>query len=153
MSEFTTHTIKTAPVAAIPILEKTNQEIGFIPKLLATMAESPVTLEAYTALTDLFSQTDFTVTERQVILLSISRFRNCCYCLAAHSTLTKMQKIPDDIIAAVYYNQPLAEEKLEVTLAISFKTLSNYINHINDTPIDSQFISGLPDNNLTTCCS
>jgi alkylhydroperoxidase family enzyme len=41
---------------------------------------------------------------------------------------------------------------LEVILAISFKTLSNFINHINDTPIDSRFLAGLPDNNTNSCC-
>ena len=35
---------------------------------------------------------------------------------------------------------------LELILAISFKTLSNYINHINDTPIDAQFLTGIPEN-------
>lgn len=38
---------------------------------------------------------------------------------------------------------------LEVILAISFKTLSNYINHINDTPIDAQFLTGIPENTST----
>ncbi len=40
---------------------------------------------------------------------------------------------------------------LEIILAISFKTIGNYVNHINDTPIDSQFISGLPSNNSDKC--
>jgi hypothetical protein len=34
-------------------------------------------------------------------------------------------------------------------LGISFKTLSNYVNHINDTPIDANFLSGIPDNQNT----
>lgn len=188
MSEFTTHTIDTAPLASKPLLQKTEQQLGFIPNLMAVMAESPATLESYLSLANLFDKTSFTVTERQLILLSISRYRNCCYCLAAHGSIAKMQKIPTEIVNAVYYKQALKDEKLEalrtfthavleaqgwvnqkslsafyesgynqqhvleMILAISFKTLSNFINHINDTPIDKEFLMGLPGNNTSSSC-
>ncbi len=186
MSAFTLHTLETAPQASRPLLQNAEKQLGFIPNLMAAMAESSATLEAYQTLSTLFDTTAFTVTERQLILLSISRYRNCTYCLAAHGSIAKMQKIPAEIIDAVYYNQPLADCKLEalrtltrtvlevegwvdqktldtfyqagylqqhlleVVLAISFKTLSNYINHINDTPIDAMFLSGIPDNQKPT---
>ena len=189
MTEFTTHTFNTAPDASKPLLQKAEQKMGFIPNLMGAMAESPATLESYLSLNNLFDKTSFTVTERQLVLLSISRYRNCCYCLAAHGSIAKMQNIPADIVNAVYYKQPIDDGKLEalrtfttevlkqqgwvnqqvlqsfyqagysqqnvleVILAISFKTLSNFINHINDTPIDSLFLMGLPDNNLSSCCA
>lgn len=181
MSEFTIHTLDTAPQASKQVLQSAEKQLGFIPNLYAVFAESPVTLDVYQALTALFDKTAFTVTERQLILLSISRYRDCSYCLAAHGTVAKMQKIPTEIIHAVYYNQPLGDTKLEalrtftravleaegwvkqdtlqafyqagyqkqhvleVVLGISFKTLSNYVNHINDTPIDEMFLAGIPD--------
>jgi uncharacterized peroxidase-related enzyme len=185
MSEFTTHTLDTAPQASRQLLETAEKQLGFIPNLYAVFTESPATLRANLLLTELFEKTAFTATERQLVLLSISRYRNCSYCLAAHGTVAKMQKIPAEIIHAVYYNQPLADSKLEalrsftravleadgwvdqktlhafyqagyqkqhvleVVLGISFKTLSNYVNHINDTPIDAKFLSGIPDNQNT----
>ncbi len=185
MSEFTIHTLDTAPQASRQLLQNTEKQLGFIPNLYAVFAESPVTLQANQLLTELFEKTAFTTTERQLVLLSISRYRNCSYCLAAHGTVAKMQKIPAEITHAVYYNQPLADSKLEalrtftravleadgwvkqdvlqafyqagylkqhvleVVLGISFKTLSNYVNHINDTPIDANFLSGIPDNQNT----
>ena len=182
MSEFTIHTLETAPQASRQILQNTKKQLGFIPNLYGVFAESPATLEAYQSLTALFDKTAFTVTEQNLVLLSISRYRNCSYCLAAHGTMAKLQKIPTVIIHAVYYNQSLSDTKLEalrtftravletegwvkqdalqafyqagyqkqhvleVVLGISFKTLSNYVNHINDTPIDENFLSGIPDN-------
>ena len=182
MSEFTIHTLDTAPQASRQILQNTEKQLGFIPNLYGVFAESSTILEAYQVLTALFDKTAFTITERNLVLLSISRYRNCSYCLAAHSTVAKMQKVSTDIIHAVYYNQPLSDTKLEalriftgavleadgwvkqdalqafyqagyqkqhvleVVLGISFKTLSNYVNHINDTPIDENFLSGIPDN-------
>jgi uncharacterized peroxidase-related enzyme len=188
MTEFTSHTYDTAPMASKPLIQKAEQKWGFIPNLLAVMAESPATLESYLTLGQLFDKTSFTVTERQLILLSISRYRNCCYCLAAHGTIAKSQNISTDLVNAVYYKQPFNDEKLdalrtftlaalehqgwvkqpeltdfyqagynkqhvlEVVLAISFKTLSNFINHINDTAIDNQFLVGMPDNKASSCC-
>ena len=154
---------------------------GFVPNLLGVFAELPETLEAYLQLHKLFDQSSFNKAERQIILLSISRFADCCYCLAAHGTVANALKIPTEIINAIHYQQPLTDTKLEalrafivavlenrgwvdkqdlqefyqagyvqqqvleIILAISFKTLSNYVNNINDTEIDSQFIKGLPD--------
>lgn len=185
MSEFTMHTLDTAPQASRQLLQNTEKQLGFIPNLYAVFAESPVTLQANQLLTELFEKTAFTTIERQLVLLSISRYRNCSYCLAAHGTVANMHKIPAEITHAVYYNQPLADSKLEalrtftravleaegwvkqdalqafyqagylkqhvleVVLGISFKTLSNYVNHINDTPIDAKFLSGIPDNQNT----
>lgn len=188
MSVFAQLTIDNAPTESRPLLQQVNQRLGFVPNLLSAMAASPATLQSYLSLTDLFDQTHFSVTERQFVLLTISRHRNCCYCLAAHGSLAKMQKIPADIINAVYYNEALEDPRLEalriftlsvleqqgwigqdvldafyqagfgqqhvleVVLAISFKTLSNFINHINDTPIDSQFLTGLPEKTPDSCC-
>ncbi len=188
MTEFIAHTFDTAPAASKPLIKKAEQKMGFIPNLLVVMAESPAVLESYLTLGTLYDKTNFSVTERQLILLSISRHRNCCYCLAAHGTIAKIQKIPDDLINAVYYKQPFNDEKLdalrtftlavleqqgwvkqpelnafyqagynkqqvlEVVLAISFKTLSNFINNINDTPIDREFLVGMPGNKTNSCC-
>lgn len=182
MSEFTIHTPDTAPKNSRQLLKASERELGFVPNLLAAMAESPATLEAYQVSTALFNKSIFTITERQLVLLSISRFRDCSYCLAANGTLANKEKISPEIIRAVYYNQTLADNKLdalrtftrtllevdgwikqptlqafyragyqkqhvlEVVFAISFITLSTYINHINDTPIDAAFLSGIPNN-------
>jgi len=188
MSEFTNHSFNSAPAESKPLLKQTEQKLGFTPNLIAVMAESPATLESYLSLSSLFDKTAFNATERQLILLTISRYRNCCYCLAAHGSIAKMQKVPTEIIDAVYYNQSTNNENLdalrsftravleaqgwvkadvlndfykagykqqhvlEVILGISFKTLSNFINHINDTAIDKQFLVGLPETNKDSCC-
>ena len=102
MSIFTLHTLKTAPQTSVPILQRAEKQLGFIPNLYAAMAESPVTLEANQVLTALFDKTAFTVTERQLVLLSISRYRNCTYCLAAHGTIANMQKISVNTVQGRY---------------------------------------------------
>ncbi|WP_428353385.1 carboxymuconolactone decarboxylase family protein [Methyloprofundus sp.] len=176
MTEYPHPTIGTVAQASRLLLQHTAKKIGFVPNLYAELATSPIVLEAYQTLSTLFDKTAFTLVERQLLLLSISRYRNCCYCLATHGTLAKMQKIPKQVISAVYYSEPLLDPKLEAlrtfaramletegwvqhdalqafykagyqkqhVLGISFKTISNYVSQINDTPIDAEFLSGIP---------
>jgi hypothetical protein len=44
MSDFPIHTIDSAPSGSRPLLEKLAAEVGFVPNLAASMAESPTTL-------------------------------------------------------------------------------------------------------------
>ena len=44
MTEFRIHTLESAPESARPLLEQLKQQLGFVPNLAATMAESPLML-------------------------------------------------------------------------------------------------------------
>ena len=163
---------------AAEILANAEKAYGFTPNLLGVMAESPSMLKAYLALGKIFDESSFSPTERQVVILSASRFNECRYCMAAHSVVAGMQNIPADVVEAIRDDLPIADERLEalrrtvtsaieqrgwlseddkdaffaagytpaqlfeVILGISYKTLSNYVNHIAETPLDSAFESG-----------
>lgn len=185
MSEFTLHTNNTAKKPSLPALKQAEQLFGFIPNLIAALAESPATINAYFQLNSVFDNSSFSSVERQVIMLTISRHADCQYCLAAHSTISKMLKVSDERVNAIIYGHPITEPKLEalrifthlvvekqgklanwdlsnfyqagynkqqvleVILGVSFMTLSNYVNHINDTPIDMVFAGHIPEPQLT----
>ena len=175
MTKFTIHTQETAPSAAVETLKSVEQGYGFLPNLLGVFAESPATLDAYLSLSQQFDRSSFSPTERQVVILAISRFNECHYCVAAHSTIADMQNVPAEVVDAIRNDEPIADSKLEalrefataivekrgwvseidvdsfiaagytranvleVILAVGFKTLSNYVNHIADTPVDGAF--------------
>ena len=175
MSEFEVHTKETAPTESVKHLAPAEKAYGFIPNLLGVMAESPVMLGAYLSMGQLFDQSSFSATERQIVLLATSRFNECDYCMAAHSVIAGMQEVPADVIDAIRNDQPIDDIKLEalrnftskvvkkrghmspadiaeflamgysnaqvldVIFGISFKTLSNYVNHVAETPLDDAF--------------
>ena len=123
----------------------------------------------------LFNQSSFNATQRQVVILAISRYNECRYCVAAHSAVAQMQSVPADVVEAIRTDKPIADSRLEslrkfatlmvdkrgwpedaklasflaagytrahvleVILAISYKTLSNYVNHVAGTPLDDAF--------------
>jgi len=172
---YTVHTQESAPGAAQETLAGAKKAYGFLPNLLAVMAEAPALLKAYRVVGDLFEQTSLSPTERQVVLLTASYENDCEYCVAAHSVIAGMQKVPDQVVRAVRDGQPIADRKLEalrrltaaivasrglpspddmaaflqagyaraqvleVVLGVGMKTLSNYTNHLADTPLDPAF--------------
>ena len=175
MSQFGVHTKQTAPEQSVKLLEQAESAFGFVPNLLGVFAESPAVLKAYLQLGQIFDGSSFSPVERQVAILAVSRFNGCHDCMAAHSVIAGMQKVPEQAIEAIRQDQPIADRRLEalrrfattavdergwisaqdiaefeeagfnsaqvleVILAISFKTLSNYVNHFAETPLDDAF--------------
>lgn len=113
MTDFITHTIATAPEGSKPILQGARDAYKFVPNLLATMAESPAMLEGYTSLAGIFDKSDLSETERQIILMTNNRLNGCEYCMAAHTSLSKMAKIDNAVIDALRTNMPIADSRYE----------------------------------------
>lgn len=113
MKQFSLHTPESAPIAARPLLENTEKAFGFIPNLMAVMSTSPALTEAYLTLSSIFDKTDLSPTERQIVLLTVSHYHGCSYCMAAHSAIAEMQKVPEDVVKAIRENQPINNRKLQ----------------------------------------
>ena len=113
MTDFETYTVETAPEAARPSMENTRKALGFVPNLIGTMAEAPTLAEAYLSVAGIFEKTSFDATERQVILLAVSRYNRCHYCMAAHSALASMQGAPQVVIDALRNDERIPDPRLE----------------------------------------
>lgn len=113
MTDFTRHTVETAPAAAKPILEGAQKGLGFVPNLYATMAEAPSLLNAYAQISELLNKSSFSATELQVVLMTNNRLNGCDYCMAAHTTISQGSGVPADVIEALRSGTPIADGKLE----------------------------------------
>ncbi|MEO0325182.1 MAG: carboxymuconolactone decarboxylase family protein [Myxococcota bacterium] len=172
MTDFTIHSIDSAPEAARPMLEATRRVFGGVPNLYAITAESPQVLEAYQVLQRLSMESGLSAVARNVVWLAASCANNCHYCMAGHSAMAGSQGTPQDVIDDLREGRPLPDPKLEairvfateivemrgdiseactrafldsgyterdildVLLAVTQKTLSKYVNHFADTPLD-----------------
>jgi uncharacterized peroxidase-related enzyme len=178
MKNFDIHTTETAAAPAAEMLGDINRAYGFIPNLYGIFAESPTALRAYMTMGKIFDDSSFSATERQLIILAVSRYNECDYCMAAHTVVAGMQKVPADVIDAVRGDRPIIDDRLEalrlfatavvekrgwvsdddisaflaagfsraqileVILGVSFKTLSNYTNHVAEPLLDKAFETG-----------
>lgn len=113
MTKFKLHTIETAPEGSKETLSGALKQNGFIPNLYATMAESPEVLKAYRQMADLFDATSLSPIEKNIVWLTVSYNNSCHYCMAIHSMVGKMHKLPDAMIESLRTNQPLTDTKLE----------------------------------------
>lgn len=174
MHRFVIHTPDSAPEKATPMLEKIEDDVGYVPNLFGGLADAPAVLDAYLSLDKRFRNTELTPLQRNIVLLTASRTNECGYCMAAHSTELAEAGFPTDEIERVRNMEPLSDDRLEalrlfthrivkrrghlsdehiadfleagferpqvleVVLGVAMKTLSNYTNHIMDTPLDEQ---------------
>ncbi|RMD64059.1 MAG: carboxymuconolactone decarboxylase family protein [Alphaproteobacteria bacterium] len=117
--DYPLHTPETAPEEARAILAEAEKGYGFLPNLLAVMAEAPALLKGYRTLMAVFDETSLSPIERQVVLLSVSAENECRYCVAAHSVIAAMQGVPDDVIQAIRNGRPIADSRLQALRRLS----------------------------------
>ena len=175
MKKFNVHTVESAPGEASGLLSAGQSQFGFVPNLLAVLAESPSALKGYMELGHIFEHSELTPVEQQVVILATSRFNDCRYCMSAHTVIAGMHSVPEQAIAALRNDEPIDDPRLEalrkfttsvvenrgfvpesevkafleagfsraqilaVILGVSLKTISNYTNHIAETPLDEVF--------------
>lgn len=113
MKTFNIYNEETAPEGSRELLRGAKNKLGFIPNLYGIMSESPATLKAYASLSDNFENSSFSPTEKQIVLLTTSSINKCHYCMAVHSTIGQMFKVPEDVIQSLRNNKPINDSKLE----------------------------------------
>jgi uncharacterized peroxidase-related enzyme len=113
MTHYPVHTPESALPASARQLELIRKNFGFIPNLAGVLAEAPAALESYFSLAALFDKTSLSPTERQVVLLAVSRENRCEYCMAAHSMIARMQSVPNSVVEALRSGGRIGDAKLE----------------------------------------
>jgi uncharacterized peroxidase-related enzyme len=101
LTQFTIYTVESAPEASKSALEQLQQQVGFLPNLAATMAESPALLTAFTTLRTVYAGTSLSGVERELVALTAAYENACTYCAAAHSTLAAMYGAPEEEIETI----------------------------------------------------
>jgi len=101
------------PKESEPFLNGAKKKFGFVPNLLTVLARSPKSLEAYLSVSELFGKSGLNPVEQQLVLITASISNDCEYCVAAHSTIALMQKMPEEVLVALRDGQEIPDKKLE----------------------------------------
>ena len=175
MSNFTIHSMEAIPKGSEDVAQNVKAKYGSVPNLLGALLEAPEVAQAYIQLGDALKNSAFTPEERHVVWFTINRLHDCRYCMAAHTTMAKGEKIDDAVILAARSDENYPSERLnklkkftkkmviergwvdpaevetfvqagfsnrhvlDIVLAISHKVISNYTNHLVETPVDDRF--------------
>src|SRR5262245_59542949 len=100
MTKFDIQTLESAPEKSKPALQGLTQSFGFIPNAAATMAGSPVLINAFISSFGSFHGGTFTEAEKQILLMTNAVTLKCSWTAAFHSTLAlKSGVAPADVEA------------------------------------------------------
>ncbi|WP_026413425.1 carboxymuconolactone decarboxylase family protein [Actinomadura oligospora] len=116
-------TVDDPDPAVAGVLADAKARNGMIPNMYARMANLPGLLQAYMDGYQVFrSDSALSPAEQEAILLTISRTNGCTYCVAAHSAVADMTKVPAEITDAIRDGRPVPDERLNalVTFTAAF---------------------------------
>lgn len=113
MTTFTIHNLDSAPAESKPFLQAAKDKFGMVPNLIGLLGEAPNAVEAYLTMSDLFSKSSFSPTERTVVWLTIIFDNNCDYCMVAHTAIGGMEGVDASVMEAIREGRHLADARLE----------------------------------------
>ena len=141
MSNFTLHTIETAPAESKAILEGAQKQMGVVPGLFSVMAESPQLLKAYTQLHQLFTETSFDAEELTVVWQTINVEHECHYCVPAHTAIAHSMKVDPALTEALRNEETLPTEKLQALKDMTLSVVRNRGN-VSEADLSAFFAAG-----------
>lgn len=119
MSDFPLHTRASAPPASRPFLEQAGGSLGYVPALLAQMAESPALIEGYATLMLIFRRSTLTTPEQQLALLAVAVELDSPYCTPFEATRARAHRLDEAVITAVRARRRLSERRQEALRAFA----------------------------------
>lgn len=107
------HTQETAPQGSKEWLEKIAGQYGFVPNMMAVLAESPAALDAYMKIYGALSAASLSPADQHLVMIAVSAVNGCDYCVPAHSTVAPSVGLAEDVIEALRSGTPIQDEKRE----------------------------------------
>lgn len=87
MSRLPLQTLDTAPAASRPFIERAIANNGYLPNLIAALANAPAALEAYLTVSDINTRSSLTLAEREVVQITAASTHGCAFCVAGHTAI------------------------------------------------------------------
>ncbi len=155
MTSFRVHDLTTAPPASRDTLERARRAFGFVPNLLDEAALSPAEVQVALLAVSVENGCRYCVAAHSAVglarglpadeltalrrgrplrdprLEAVRRFASVVVARRGHLDLPEVERF----LAAGFSRAQL----LEVLAAVALKTLSNYTNHLAETPVDRAF--------------
>lgn len=141
METFQIHTLETAPEKSQPALQGLQQNFGFIPNAAATMAGSPVLINAFIASFGSFHGGSLSESEKQTVLLTNAVALKCPWTVAFHSTIALKAGVTASDVTAIRNGRAPTDRKLAALSKLA-KALIEKQGRAVDAEIDSFIAAG-----------
>ncbi|THF67330.1 carboxymuconolactone decarboxylase family protein [Pseudothauera nasutitermitis] len=114
MSRLPLRTPESAPDAARPLVERVIANNGFLPNLVAVLANAPVALETYLTVGEINGRASLALAEREVVQITAASLHGCEFCVSGHSALAlKKAGLPPATVQALQLRGHTGDARLD----------------------------------------
>ncbi|MGA2055720.1 MAG: carboxymuconolactone decarboxylase family protein [Bradyrhizobium sp.] len=129
-------TIESASEKSRPCPQGLENKFGFIPDLTATMAESPVPINAFVGGFSSFDGGSFSEGEKQVLLLTGAVMLRSPWTVALHSTMALQEGVSGNDVDAIHRGR-LPKDPKYAALAALARALIEKRGHVTDAEVET----------------
>ncbi|WP_186194046.1 carboxymuconolactone decarboxylase family protein [Burkholderia gladioli] len=114
MARLPLHTVDTAPEASRPFLEKALAANGYLPNLVASLANAPAALETYLTVAGINGRSGLSLAERETVQITAAAIHGCGFCVAGHTAVAlKKAQLPGEVVDAIRDQSTIADTRLD----------------------------------------
>jgi len=145
MKTFTVPTRENVTEANQVLFDTLKKKVGMVPNLYATMAYSKNALATYLTLQS--ASSSLTSKEKEIVNLVVSQVNNCEYCLAAHTTIGKLNGFTDQQILEIRTGAASFDVKYNALATLVKSFVENFGKPSADA-VNDYFEAGYTNENL-----
>lgn len=145
MSRLLLHTVASAPEASRPFLERSQAANGFLPNLVASLANAPVALETYLTVGEINGRSGLTLAEREAVQITAAAIHGCGFCVAGHTAVAlKKAQLEPDVVDALRAGRASGEARLDAVTAFTRDVIATR-GAVPDASLDAFRAAGFSD--------
>lgn len=119
-NRFLLHTLESSPEGSRPFVSKVIANNGFLPNLIAALANAPVALETYLTVSEINSRASLTLAERETVQITAAANHGCGFCVAGHTAVAqKKAKMNAEDVDALRGQRDVADPKLQAVASFT----------------------------------
>jgi len=141
MTQFSIHTIESAPAKSKPAMQGLQSAFGFVPNIIGAISNSPALINGLVGLFGQVHGGSFTEPEVQVVLLTNAVTNGAAWPVAFHSALALSEGVPEAEVAAIRAGRLPSDSKFAAVSRLA-KTLIEYRGHIGGPELDAFVAAG-----------
>ena len=141
MTNFSVHTIASAPERSKPALQQLQSAFGMIPNIAGTMATSPVLINSLVGLFGNVHGGSFTEAQVQTVLLTDAVTNACTWAVAFHTALALKEGLDPADVEAIREGRLPKDGKLAALSALA-RTMIERRGRLGDADVDRFIAAG-----------
>ena len=147
MSRFTTIDPAAATGPARELLDAVHGKLGRVPNMMGAMANAPAALKGYLELSGALGEGGLSAALREKLALRAAQTNGCDYCLAAHTAIAGMHKVPQDQILDA--RRGVSEDAQDAAALRFLDAVIESKGNVDDAVVADARAAGLGDGEMT----